>query len=562
MKTKILYITFLLLCLYLTEITTTEASNTDIIDVVDLRGKDLETRLLILSLQGIVNREKPSLYVLWESKYLKPTSSERWLEYYKEKGWIKDYKTITIREAVEKYRDHLQGMVIYDPDIRATINLAVSLSGIENLIIAHPDIMEYLTKLGIEVKCDLRNKFRNNIEAHEWQLENIFPKCNKSLINLFPTDEGIASYRVSIIDYIIANKACSISLNVIANEELIHEYYKQMNKFAIAIGYPESGEFERPWVSLTSKHGLLNVLATTFSPNFSFHSKMPAKKEYKQEHIFKKAKVEPNKIYIAFAVSDLGLNVMQDFYYEMWPSEKRGEIPISWWLDAITIDFCPGIVQYYYETKNPNDYFYSAHVAGRIRPSDFPYLEEYLQRGQKYLNKCSLKVVAFSNHKKKDNKVFQLYSKILGFGPEFEEEYWFINDKAWIVPRFMGNPETAYEKIKNYIESSKRRPLFIIAGIGLWYYPKVEDIIKIKEKLEKDYGNEIIFCRLDELIATIKQYNQTATKPEKIKNKYKLPLLIITFIVLPAILLTIYYKLKRQQKTKIKKSNQSQRLET
>jgi len=550
-----------LLVVCLTKITTAKVSNNYIIDVVDLRGKDLKTRLLVLSLQGIVNREKPSLYVLWKSKYLKPTSSERWLEYYKEKGWIKDYKIISIKEAIEKYKDHLQGMVIYDPDVRATINLAVSLSGAENLIIVHPDFLENLTKLGIKVRYDLRSTFRNSKEAHEWQLKNVFPKCNKSLINLFPTDEGVAIYRVSIIDYVIANKACSISLNVIADKELIHEYYKRMNKFAIAIGYPEDPKFERAWVSLSSKYGLLNVLATALSPNFSFHSKMPAKKKYEQEHRFEEVKVESDKIYVAFAVSDLGLNVMQDFYYEMWPSERRGEVPISWWLDPITADLCPGIVQYYYETKTPNDYFYSAHVGGRIRASDFPYLEEYLQRGQKYLDRCSLKVVAFSNHNKKDDKVFQLYSKILdvegfsfGFGPEFKEEYWFVDDKVWIVPRFMGDPEVAYGKIKNYIDSSEKRPLFIIVGIGLWYYPKVEDILKIKEKLEKDYGNEIVFCRVDELISAVKQYNQTTTtaKPSKeTKNKrkslfiFKLLLVIMALVTLSIMFLILYRKLKR-----------------
>ncbi|RLE51820.1 MAG: hypothetical protein DRJ26_05385, partial [Candidatus Methanomethylicota archaeon] len=348
-----------------------------IVDVVDLRGTDFETRLLVLSLQGIVNREAPQLYVLWESEYIQPTASERWLEYYKEKGWIAEYKLVSLWNAVNKYKNYIEGAVVYDPDLPATINLAVSLAGLHDYIVAHPNFIQQLAQLGINVKIDLRGMFNNSIEAHIWQLSNVFPYCNKSLLYLFPTMNGVAIFRVSLVDYAIANKACSIGLSVGNDAELIGKYYEKMNKFAIVIGYPEHAKFERPWVELTSKYGLLNVLATALAPNFSFHSKIPAKRTYVQDHKFN-INLDPNKIYIAFAVSDLGLNMMQDFYYEMWLSPARGSVPISWWLDPITVDICPGIVQYYYETKTPNDYFYSAHVAGRVRASDFPNLEEYL----------------------------------------------------------------------------------------------------------------------------------------------------------------------------------------
>jgi len=504
------------------------------VDVVDLRGEDLKTRLFVLSLQGIVNRKEPRLYVLWESKRVEPTASERWLEYYREKGWIKGYRIISIEEALEKYKRYLKGVVIYDSELPATINLAVSLAGVYDLVVAHPDFTPMLAKHGLEVKYDLRGKFRDRIEVHEWQLENVFPYCNKSLINLFPTVEGVMIYRVSIIDYVIANRACSIGLNVKRDEALIGEYYEKMDKFAIALGYPEDAVLERPWVELTSKYGLLNVLATTFSPNFSFHSKISAKRKYEQDHKFE-ITLDSDKIYVAFAVSDLGLNSMQDFYYEMWLSEARGDVPIGWWLDPIVVEFCPGIVQYYYETKTPNDYFYSAHVGGRIRASDFPYLNDYLRRGQKYLDRCSLKIVAFSNHHRKDDRVFKLYSEtldvegfIFGFGPEFKDEYWLVGDKVWIVPRYMGSPEAAFKAVKKYIDSRRERPLFIVVGVGLWYYPKVEDVIEIRDMLKEEYSDQILFCRLDELIAAAKQYSLAY---EPVESKLRLLVIILALVI-------------------------------
>jgi len=277
---------------------------------------------------------------------------------------------------------------------------------------------------------------------------------------------------------------------------------------------------------------------------------MPAKRKYEQDHRFE-VTLDPDKIYVAFAVSDLGLNNMQDFYYEMWLSEARGDVPISWWLDPIVVEFCPGIVQYYYETKTPNDYFYSAHVGGRIRASDFPYLDDYLRRGQKYLNMCSLKVVAFSNHHKKDDRVFKLYSETLdvegfvfGFGPEFKEDYWLVDDKVWIVPRYMGSPEAAFNAVKNYIDSKQERPLFIVIGIGLWYYPEVEDILEIRDMLKEEYGGQILFCRLDELIAVAKQYSLTY-KPAESKLKLLKIILALVIIVLVASLILHHLKYRK-----------------
>ena len=500
----------------------------NVVDVIDLRGKSLEVRLLVLSLQGIVNRRGPTLYVIWESKRLRPTSSERWLEYYREKGWIQGYRRISLSEAMEKYRDLVGGLVVYDPEVPETINVAVSLASVEGLIVAHPALAQSSILSGLEVKYDLRGMFEDGESAHRWLLDNVFPRCNRSLINLFPTQPSVAIYRVSVIDYVIANGACSIGLSVEKDAELIGEFYERMNKFAVVLGYPEDPALERPWVSLTSRYGLLNVLATGFAPNFSFHSKIPAKREYLQDHA-SSVELDPEKIYVAFAVSDLGLNSMQDFYYEMWLSEGRGELPISWWLDPIVTDFCPGIVQYYYETRTRNDYFYSAHAGGRIRPSDFPYLEEYLERGRGYLERCSLRVVGFSNHGKKDDRVFQLYSQVLdvegfafGFGPEFSEEYWFVGDKVWIVPRFMGDPESAYGAIERYIDSTSRRPLFIIIGIGLWYYPKVSDVLEIAEKLRQRYGDQVVFCRLDELMLAAKQYGKPPSRSEEREGKWHL----------------------------------------
>ncbi|RLI46848.1 hypothetical protein DRO64_00220, partial [Candidatus Bathyarchaeota archaeon] len=99
------------------------------LDVIDLREKDYKTRLIILSLQGIVNRKEPKLYVLWESRDKFGNPSEEWLKYCESKGWI-SYEEISIESALKKYKDEIEGFVVYDPNFRHTINVATTMSGL------------------------------------------------------------------------------------------------------------------------------------------------------------------------------------------------------------------------------------------------------------------------------------------------------------------------------------------------------------------------------------------------------------------------------------------------
>ncbi len=522
------------------------------LDVIDLRNTDYETRLLALSLQGIVNRDKARIYVLWEAKLGRfGNPSEKWLQYYKSKNWIEDYQEISIIEALRRYRKEVNGFVVYDPDLPDTINIATTLAGIYNVLVAHPKFIPMLEKLGYEEKFDLRGKWKNKYEAYKWQLENLFLYCNKDIIGSgIPVPDENIKYRVDyyrpIRDYLIMRKACVLYLipDVTCKRypddcELLSEYYKGMHKYAIVIGYPshlpELGKPpERQFVEFASRYGLRTVLAHATSVNFSVHSQIPKNVSLPlvQDHVTPDDVVlDKNKIYIAFGLSDLGLRSMQERYYEMWDDPKRGSIKVSWWMDPIVLDFCPGIVQYYYETKTQNDFFYSAHVCGRIRPTDYinylgeSYLREYLRKGKECMKKLNLNTVAFSNHGKYDERVFNIYSEELdnvhGFfygwpgaeGNIKPGDIWVFNNKIWVVTSlglFEPNVERAVRQISDFIETNKKEnePLFMSVLLLLGSYPDFTFLIRIKEKLEQRYGGEIEFVRFDELISLIELYHK------------------------------------------------------
>jgi len=491
------------------------------IDVVDVRGEPLERLLLIASLQGIVNRDKPRLYLVYEAKGITPTPSEHWLDYYRLKGWI-EYTTITYEEALQKYKDFTNGLVVWDDQLYATVDLAQGLAATQDLLIAHESLLPLLQQTGYSIVEDLRGKFKDTLAVHQEIINGVLPKATKDIIYNFPSDDRYTVlYRMALLDYAVSMRACSFGLRVDIPDQksLLETMFNQLNRFAVLVGYCSPASLERPTVEFCSKHEVVTMIGSFMAFNYSFHRHIGKRASLKQDHITSYP-VDKNKIYIALCLSDLGLNSMQSLYYEMWESSDRGRIKLSWWMNPLVLDFCPGIAAYYYESKTANDYFYAAHAAGRIRPSDFPSLDEYLQRSRDGLLRADLKVICFSDHTVKDRSVLQAYSDTLGdialgfslgFGPlsgDVFDPYWFVGDELWVSPQVgpVTDYDSVFNQLKQYIASHSDRPLFIAACVGIFDWIRISDLIKVKSDLDGLYPGEIEWVRADELLAAIRKY--------------------------------------------------------
>ncbi len=107
----------------------------------------------LTSLQGIVNRDEPRLYLLaalslfdLESKY-RGTPEEKtvsvteldvfWLEWMQQKGWIQPETIIrlnTLEEVLSCYQSEIKGLVQWDVSVGATLNAALMAAGAEDLL--------------------------------------------------------------------------------------------------------------------------------------------------------------------------------------------------------------------------------------------------------------------------------------------------------------------------------------------------------------------------------------------------------------------------------------------
>ncbi len=89
------------------------------------------------SLQGIVNREAPRLYLFYiETQGIH--IDRYWWEKYRQPGkWLHGRDTVVYTDLVDliqAYSDAIKGAVVYDPNVPATSNVASAVAGVENLI--------------------------------------------------------------------------------------------------------------------------------------------------------------------------------------------------------------------------------------------------------------------------------------------------------------------------------------------------------------------------------------------------------------------------------------------
>ncbi|TDO52828.1 GxGYxY motif-containing protein [Kribbella sp. VKM Ac-2571] len=147
-------------------------------DVSKLSGGD---QTLLTTLQGIVNRTEPELYFLYDTGTVSVPDAK----------WLADMHLPTKLyknplDLVAKYRSRIRGAIVHDPDVPDSLNVATTLAGLENAVVADADQAK---AHGLKIVQDLRGMFDDDrVKTYRWQLDNLFPKVtHKLLAGLPPT---------------------------------------------------------------------------------------------------------------------------------------------------------------------------------------------------------------------------------------------------------------------------------------------------------------------------------------------------------------------------------------
>lgn len=143
------------------------------LDVANVYESSGDIKLLLTSLQGIVNREETRIYV-------QQNEVDPWLNDLQVP--LKQYDNVM--DVFKAYKNEIEGIIIYDPAIPDSINVASTLAGLKDAVVASPELAKQLTAQPYRLKVldDLQGKFKDRMDAYTWQYENLWSQTTKRML--------------------------------------------------------------------------------------------------------------------------------------------------------------------------------------------------------------------------------------------------------------------------------------------------------------------------------------------------------------------------------------------
>ncbi len=348
------------------------------LDAADIASLTSDQQLLLTTLQGIVNRTQPRIYLFQSGD----GTDQTWLQTTN----VSNTAIADPLSLIDKYGGETAGAVIYDPILPDTANVATSLAGVMGGVIATADLA---SQYSLPILADLRGQFATKLDAYNWLIDNYWTQLTPRLLT------AISPTTPNLRDYIVATKSLVFWLDPeIPDEAALFTQILQK----VAPNTPYMGWFvrghESSGVTLCSQNGVV-VGAADFLDNATVLGGVPAPISQSQPQITT-PKLE-NKIYLTFTFSD-GDNLQYDQHRlrTIWDDPNRGKVPLNWTISPLLIDAAPIMLHYYQSTQTPNDLIVAGPSgAGYTYPGDWPSaaLATFTKRTGQYMTRAGLKVI-------------------------------------------------------------------------------------------------------------------------------------------------------------------------
>ena len=495
------------------------ATPVDTLDGFSVEDSSLvtEDKTMMTVLQGLVNKVKPSIFILGrggEGMY----------------GWatklglnIREYPADKRWELIRKYKDKISGVVLYSSEKSIHYrNLATTVAGLKNALPVTASEYEQLLSHGLNfpVITDLSALLYTTPEAiYRYLYDNYWKDCTKRLLisHINP---------VYIRDIAVASNVAVVWLDPRKEKEneALRLFLKDMKagESAILGWWPE----ERSGVGIGTEYGIPTIAADYYE-NATVYAGM--------NHVIqlpvipKKPQLE-NKIYVTVFLSD-GDNIQycQHALPELWKNKSRGKIPINWTVSPGLVDLGPQLLNYFYRTATPNDVIVSG-------PSGLGYtllydafnhkwnntggesFDRYVRLTQNYLEKSGLRIITIwdqINENQMDS--YATYCRYL-YGatqqdwqkqPHKIPAYIKQNKLAFLpnYPCYAGSTDVFVNMNRDTIANfDGSHPVFLTAQ-GVSWRMGPDSLLVLKEKLEKLSPDNIVFCRGDHFFALYNEAN-------------------------------------------------------
>ncbi|MHB1456598.1 MAG: GxGYxYP domain-containing protein, partial [Armatimonadota bacterium] len=329
----------------LPEIFPTSKKPASTLDYMDISNLAPDWQLLLQSLQGIVNREKPVLY-------LKTCPQDGfWMDWIIKQGWVKSLNKITDPKLLlKKYISKINGAVVTDPTLASSKNIATMVAGVKNVVVVSPRLAK---QLSLPIREDLRGMFKNDAQGYRWAFDNMWDKMNHNLAAcLWPHANGVRDYLVQNKVFIFwipgpidgAKKTSAPEEQMRFVEELLSKMPANTPIMGYSFAGVDIGIGEGGGVGLMAEFGKY-LVGSISTANISVHSgfKVPP---FKQKKADPAPKLQKDKVYITLTISD-GDNIpviTTGNWPQIWKNKMRGDFPIAWTISPASSILIPDIM--------------------------------------------------------------------------------------------------------------------------------------------------------------------------------------------------------------------------
>ncbi len=318
----------------------------------------LPEKALLVSLQGLANRNAPQFYIVHPPQYQWEITGPLF-EFYQRKHGVRFTELPTADAALAQFKSAAKGYVVWDKTVGASLNVAFTIAGLEDAVVVSEELIPLVEKHGLKPIDDLRGRYNGQTDDVIYQdaYDKYWARCAKDRIMLMGGHAG-AVRMPGMADWGVREKMFfhDLSANPKHTKELTlnRRLLSEIEPGGYVFGWHSYGkDTEEQYTTLLSMYGL-RMEGLHNLPNLSFNCQFtftPGFKFTNNHHVAKDAKLtaEP-KVYLAFVQSDsIGIGV--------WTKPGRGKLPFAWQVTMNWTEFSPAALEYFHESATPNDYF-------------------------------------------------------------------------------------------------------------------------------------------------------------------------------------------------------------
>lgn len=516
--------------------------------VADIRAFPEDLQLTMLSLQGIVNQKQPRIY------FLLGEFDQQWAEWLKQRGDVDELEQLDLADTfdlIHQFRTELEGQVVVDPKLPATVNVATMLAGVKRLLITYPEYAErYAERYGLPVVEDLQGRFKTSAEAYEWAWSTLRPYLtDRALAMLHPAVLALRDYLIQQRVFVWWQSGSKDGLEAgnsyVDEMRLTVKVLRDSPVNIPVLGYPWRGDGvgpgEQAGVTLFSRFGKY-LVPTDHASNLSVHSGTrgvpinlgissqapvgsgaslrPAISLQTGSESEAKAALATNMVYISYVLSDGdNLQAWLNFFRKYWDSPAHGEVCLGWTIGPLALDLMPDVLDYLQQTRRPSDsflcavsgigYAYLEHY-GEALPSPDEAITGFLELTARYMERLGLDMIwPMAGEGPVSERILALYSShipgLRAIFPDYGQRVagyvqanTLLATNGRVVPVFhaLGSGGVGMGAELDRLLRGAPRPAFVHGFIHNWSHT-MEDLVE----LARAAGERYLFVRPEELAA-------------------------------------------------------------